>query len=87
MAHISARQPRPGHFWMTFEQTAFLAMQAEEYRQAQQNKRKLINVVLDANYQREPFGYADPSIVATDLADAAWQTELHAALFSLVVAG
>lgn len=76
----------PRSYWMTFEQTAFLSMQAEEYRQSRQIKRKLINLVLDKNYQREPFDYADPIVEAVDLDDVAWQSALHAALFNSVVA-
>ena len=74
----------PRSYWMTFEQTAFLSLQAAQYRQQQQVAQKLINLILDASYQREPFDYADPIIDATSLNDNTWQTALHAAIFSSV---
>jgi TIR domain len=72
----------PRSYWMTFEQTAFLSVQAEEYRQSGQIARKLINVILDKQYQRLPFDYADPMIDATEMRDAVWQKALYTAIFT-----
>jgi hypothetical protein len=59
----------PLSYWMTMEQTAFHAVQAEEYRQMGHLSRKVINLILEKQYQRLPFDYADPIIDATDLQD------------------
>ena len=72
----------PRSYWMTFEQTAFLASLADEYRQTGRRDRKLINLILDKQYQRLPFDYADPMIDATNLRDTAWQKDLYAAIFT-----
>jgi predicted transcriptional regulator len=72
----------PQSYWMTFEQTAFLAVQAEEYRQSGKVARKLINVILDKQYQRLPFDYADPMVDATQTRDTDWQNALYAAIFA-----
>lgn len=63
---------------MTFEQTAFLAAQAEEYRKTDQLNRKLINLILDKKYQRLPFDYVDTMIDATALNEATWHKALYA---------
>jgi hypothetical protein len=75
----------PRSYWMTFEQTAFLAVQAEEYRQSGKVAHKLINVILDKQYQRLPFDYADPMVDATGTRDTDWQKALYTAIFSPTV--
>lgn len=72
----------PRSYWMTMEQTAFHAVQAEEYRQSGHLNHKVINLILDKQYQRLPFDYADPIIDATDLQDMAWRKALYTALFT-----
>jgi hypothetical protein len=72
----------PRSYWMTMEQTAFHAVEAEEYRQMGHLNRKVINLILDKQYQRLPFDYADPIIDATDLQDMAWRKALYTALFT-----
>ncbi|MGH2514104.1 MAG: TIR domain-containing protein [Ktedonobacterales bacterium] len=71
-------------YWMTFEQTALLALQAEEYRQTGRRTRMLINVILDKAYRRQPFDYADPVVEATDLQSETWREALRALLFNPV---
>jgi hypothetical protein len=75
----------PQSYWMTLEQTAFHSVQAEEYRQTGHLNRKLINVILDKQYRRLPFDYADPIIDATDLQDITWRKALYAVLFNPLV--
>jgi hypothetical protein len=67
-------------YWMTFEQTALLALEAEAYRQNGRRTRKLINIILDKTYQREPFEYADPVVDATDVQASVWRDALRAVL-------
>jgi hypothetical protein len=75
----------PRSYWMTMEQTAFLVAQAEEYRQSGQLHRRLINLVIDEQYRRQPFDYADPTIDATNFNDSIWQEQLYTALFTSTV--
>jgi len=72
----------PRSYWMTFEQTAFLVSLADEYRQTGRFARKLINIILDKQYHRLPFDYADPLIDATDVRETAWQKALYDAIFT-----
>jgi hypothetical protein len=72
----------PRSYWMTMEQTAFHSAQAEEYRQMGHLNRKVINLIMDKQYQRLPFDYADPIIDATDLQDMAWRKALYTAIFT-----
>ena len=68
----------PRSYWMTLEQTAFLTMQAEDFRQSGTQRRRLINIVLDSAYQRRPFDYADTIIDASS--GESWRDTLRAAL-------
>ncbi len=72
----------PRSFWMNFEQTAFLSSVADEFRQTGRRDRKLVNLILDKQYHRLPFDYADPMIEAINLRDTAWQKELYDAIFT-----
>jgi hypothetical protein len=45
----------PRSYWMTMEQTAFHSAQAEEYRQTGHLSHKVINLIMDKQYQRLPF--------------------------------
>ena len=67
---------------MTFEQTAYLAAQAEEYRSTGHLARRLINLIMDTNYKLLPFDYADTIVDATDARDPGWRKALYAAVFS-----
>jgi hypothetical protein len=67
-------------YWMTMEQTAFHNAQAEEFRQTGQLRHRMINLILDEKYQRQPFDYADPIIDASDR-NTSWQQQLYAAIF------
>ncbi len=69
-------------YWMTFEQTAFLVSLADEYRQTGKHSRKLINMILDKEYHRQPFDYADPLIDASNIRETGWQKELYDAIFT-----
>jgi hypothetical protein len=72
----------PRSYWMTMEQTAFHGVQAEEYRQMGHLSHKMINLIMDKQYQSLPFDFADPIIDATDLQDMAWRKALYTALFT-----
>ena len=71
----------PHSYWMTMEQTAFHIAQGEEYRQSGQVRRRMVNLVLDEKYRRQPFDYADPIIDATDRKHP-WPQQLYATIFS-----
>jgi hypothetical protein len=70
----------PYSYWMTMEQSAFHNAQAEEFRQTGQLRRRMINLVLDQQYLRQPFDYADPIIDASNPNNPAWRQQLYAAI-------
>jgi TIR domain len=74
-------------YWMTFEQTAYLAAQAEEYRSTGHLARKLINLIMDTSYKVLPFDYADTIVDATDVRNPGWREALYAAILASPPAG
>jgi TIR domain len=67
----------PRSYWMTLEQTAFLSLQADDFRINHAEKRKLINIVCDEHYHFEPFDYADTIITTYNATPDKWQKELQ----------
>ncbi|WIG58429.1 MAG: hypothetical protein OJF49_001175 [Ktedonobacterales bacterium] len=67
-------------YWMGIEAGSFLSLQAEDHRKGQVDRRKLVNLVLDPAYVREPFDASATVIDATNTGWAGWVNELRRAL-------
>lgn len=72
-------------YWVGLETGAFHCLMAENYRQGLRDKRRLVNLILDPDYdlKSEPFVNASKYIDAVH--DAGWREELHRALLREVV--
>lgn len=66
-------------YWMKLETGAFRGLQARAHRTGD-DTRVLINLILDASYEPEPFDYAHIFVDATNKAQRAWLDELRRAL-------
>lgn len=67
-------------FWMSMELGAFLGLQADDHHQGRDNQRRLVNVILDPGYVREPFDRTTTVLDATDTAHPQWVNTLREAL-------
>lgn len=67
-------------FWVGLERDAFLCLLADDFKQGFRNKRKLISVVVDHDYQPTPFELASIYIVASDPSGETWEDQLRKAL-------
>jgi outer membrane protein assembly factor BamB len=67
-------------YWMSLELGAFLSLQADEQRRGMANRRLLVSLILDPDYQRQPFDHSNPIIDATTKPQAEWLSELRAVL-------
>ena len=67
-------------FWSSLEVTAFRGLQADDRQKGRSDRRLLINVILDRDYQREPFDGATTYIDAVNMSRSAWMGELRRAL-------
>lgn len=66
-------------YWVKLEAGAFRGLQARAHRMGD-NTRVLINLILDAGYEPEPFDYAHIFVDATNKPQRAWLDELRRAL-------
>lgn len=67
-------------YWVRLETGAFRGLQARRHREGRDASLTLINVILDARYEPEPFDYAHLFIDATNRPEAEWLDELRRAL-------
>lgn len=67
-------------YWVRLETGAFRGLQARRHREGGDASRTLINIILDARYEQEPFDYAHLFIDATSRPEADWLNELRRAL-------
>lgn len=67
-------------FWMSMALGAFLGLQADDHHQGRDNQRRLVNVILDSGYIREPFDRTTTVLDATDTAHPEWVNDLREAL-------
>jgi outer membrane protein assembly factor BamB len=67
-------------YWMSLELGAFLSLQADEQRRGVANRRLLVSLILDPDYQRQPFDHSNPIIDATTKPQTEWLSELRALL-------
>lgn len=66
-------------YWMSIESGAFMGLIAEEQR-AGHIQRRIVSLILDLGYHREPFDVTTTVIDATDTAHPQWVNALRAAL-------
>lgn len=66
-------------YWVKLETGAFRGLQARAHRMGD-DTRVLINLILDAGYEPEPFDYAHVFVDATNKPQRAWLDELRRAL-------
>ncbi|MGZ6321702.1 MAG: right-handed parallel beta-helix repeat-containing protein [Ktedonobacterales bacterium] len=66
-------------YWVKLETGAFRGLQARAHR-AGDDTRVLINLILDAGYEPEPFDYAHIFVDATNKPQRAWLDDLRRAL-------
>ncbi len=67
-------------YWVNLETGAFLSLQAEEHRTGQPSARRLVNLVIDREYQRQPFDSGSTLIDTTRMSYHQWMDQLRAAL-------
>jgi len=67
-------------FWSNLEATAFRGLQADDRQKGRPDKRLLISVIFDHEYQREPFDGATIFIDAVNAPRQAWLSDLRRAL-------
>lgn len=67
-------------YWARIETSAFRGLQAQAHRDGEDGRRVLINLILDPDYQREPFDLATIFIDATHEPLSVWLDELRRAL-------
>lgn len=71
-------QERP--YWIDQETGAFRGLQAEAVNTGRPDKRKLINLLLDAQYKLQPFDLNTPYINTTNKPTEEWLDDLRRAL-------
>lgn len=69
----------PRSYWMSIESGAFMGLIADEHR-AGRSARRIVTLILDPAYQREPFDVTTTVVDATDTAHPQWVNTLRAAL-------
>ena len=67
-------------FWSNLEATAFRGLQADDRQKGRPDRRLLISVIFDHEYQREPFDGATIFIDAVNAPRQAWLSDLRRAL-------
>lgn len=67
-------------YWARIETSAFRGLQAQAHRGGEDGRRVLINLILDPDYQREPFDLVAIFIDATHQPLSAWLDALRRAL-------
>ena len=67
-------------YWVRLETGAFRGLQARRHREGRDGSLTLINIILDARDEPEPFDYAHLFIDATNRPEAEWLAELRRAL-------
>lgn len=67
-------------YWVKLETGAFRGLQARQHRAGGEPARVLINLILDAGYEPEPFDYAHLFIDASAKPQREWLDELRRAL-------
>ena len=67
-------------YWVRLETGAFRGLQARGHREGSAPGRVLINLIMDAEYEPEPFDYAHIFVDATRRPEAEWLEELRRAL-------
>lgn len=67
-------------YWVKLETGAFRGLQARQHRAGGEPARVLINLILDAGYEPEPFDYAHLFIDASARPQREWLDELRRAL-------
>lgn len=67
-------------YLVSLETGAFLSLKADEYRAGHPNAHRLINLIIDRRYLREPFDTATVVISTLDMPRERWVNELRAAL-------
>ncbi|HST90182.1 MAG TPA: TIR domain-containing protein [Ktedonobacterales bacterium] len=67
-------------YWVRLETGAFRGLQARGHREGSAPSRVLLNLIMDAAYEPEPFDYAHIFIDAARRPEAEWLEELRRAL-------
>lgn len=67
-------------YWVRLETGAFRGLQAKDHREGRASSRVLINLIIDAGYEPEPFDYAHIFVDAARKPEAEWLEELRRAL-------
>ncbi|HZC76999.1 MAG TPA: PQQ-binding-like beta-propeller repeat protein, partial [Ktedonobacterales bacterium] len=67
-------------FWSNLEATAFRGLQADDRQKGRPDRRLLVSVIFDHEYQREPFDGATIFIDAVNAPRQAWLSDLRRAL-------
>ncbi len=67
-------------YWVGLETKAFRGLQAEDHRVSHDGQRVLINLILDAGYQRTPLDFPFVFVDATAGSRRAWLAELRRAV-------
>src|SRR5262245_47573416 len=67
-------------YWVTLETGALLSLKADEYRAGRADAHRLINLIIDRRYLREPFDTGTIVISTLDTPRERWVNELRAAL-------
>lgn len=67
-------------YWVSLETGAFLSLKADEYRAGRPDAHRLVNLIIDKRYLREPFDTGTVVISTVDTPREQWVNELRAAL-------
>jgi outer membrane protein assembly factor BamB len=67
-------------YWMSLEAGAFLSQMADDHRREEAGRRRMVNLILDPAYQREPFDASATVVDATNRVSPDWVNQLRRAL-------
>jgi eukaryotic-like serine/threonine-protein kinase len=67
-------------YWMSLEAGAFLSLLADDHRKQESGRRRMVNLILDPAYQREPFDASATVVDATNRVSPGWVNDLRHAL-------
>ncbi len=71
----------PRSYWMSIESGAFMGLLADEHRAGPgRSERRIVSLILDPAYQREPFDASSTVVDATDTEHPQWVNTFRAAL-------
>src|SRR5215813_1880103 len=62
-------------YWVSLETGAFLSLKADEYRAGRPNAHRLVNLIIDKRYLREPFDTGTVVISTLDTPRERWINE------------